>query len=79
MLQWANRPKALDLVKDIPGDLYTTARVYAALGDNDKAFDILNQSLDERDGFMGPAASYTEFDKLHSDPRWKDLLRRMNR
>ena len=34
-----DRQKALDLVKDIPGDLYTAARVYAALGDNDKAFE----------------------------------------
>jgi tetratricopeptide (TPR) repeat protein len=74
-----DRSKALGLLQSFPDDHYTTARVYAALGDNDKAFEILNTSLDEGDGFMGPAASYTEFDKLHSDPRWKDLMRRMNR
>lgn len=73
------RQKALDLLKTVPEDLYTAARVYAALADNDKAFEILNKNLDEGDGFMGPAASYTEFDKLHSDPRWNDLMRRMNR
>ncbi len=74
-----DRPKALNLLKNTPDDQYTAARVYAALGDNNKAFEILNKSLDDGDGFMGPAASYTEFDKLHSDPRWKDILRRMNR
>lgn len=74
-----DRTKALATLKIVPGDAFTAARVYAALGDNDKAFDILNKSLDQGDGFMGSAASYTEFDKLHSDSRWKDLMRRMNR
>jgi serine/threonine protein kinase/Tfp pilus assembly protein PilF len=52
------------------------AEVRAALGDKDEAFKELFKAVEERRigvFFKGPW-----FDSLHSDPRWKELLRRMN-
>jgi serine/threonine protein kinase/Tfp pilus assembly protein PilF len=52
------------------------AEVWAALGDKDEAFRLLFKAVEERRigvFFKGPW-----FDSLHSDPRWKAMLRRMN-
>jgi TolB-like protein/DNA-binding winged helix-turn-helix (wHTH) protein/Tfp pilus assembly protein PilF len=53
------------------------ASAYAALGDSDQAFRWLFESIEERDGL-----NYVKTDprlaSLHSDPRWQELLRRMN-
>lgn len=54
------------------------AQVYAALDDFDNAFKVINQSLDRRDGFMFGYVNYLALDKLKSDPRWRDVTRRMN-
>ncbi len=53
------------------------ANVYAALGDNDQAFQWLNRAVEEH---SAPAASFIfhpEFRALRSDPRFIDLLRRI--
>ena len=56
------------------------ARIYAALGDKDKAFEWLEKSYEERS--IGSAFASIKvdpiFDPLRSDPRFADLLRRMN-
>ena len=60
--------------KYVPGDF--RAVVYVGLGEKDKAFEWLEKSYEERravDLKADPA-----FDPLRSDPRWIDLLRRMN-
>jgi TolB-like protein/DNA-binding winged helix-turn-helix (wHTH) protein/thioredoxin-like negative regulator of GroEL len=52
------------------------AEVRAALGDKDEAFKELFKAVEDRRigvFFKGPW-----FDSLHADPRWKELLRRMN-
>jgi TolB-like protein/Flp pilus assembly protein TadD len=56
-----------------------TAMVYAALGEFDQAFDWLNEVLEwpEFEDFWGTWSDF-EFDPLRSDPRFTDLLRRMN-
>ena len=51
------------------------AAAYAALGDKDKAFFWLNKAYDEH-GLLFIKAT-RDFDSLHSDPRYADLLRRM--
>jgi tetratricopeptide (TPR) repeat protein len=56
------------------------ARIYAALGEKDKAFKWLEKSYDERSIGTGFASIKEDptFDPLSSDPRFQDLLRRMN-
>jgi hypothetical protein len=55
-----------------------SAGVYAALGDKDAAFRLLFKSVDERIDWPIFIKADPLFDSLHSDPRWTELLRRMN-
>ena len=54
------------------------ASAYAALGENDKAFRSLFQSVEKREDTLYSIKTDPMFASLHSDPRWQDLLRRMN-
>jgi hypothetical protein len=57
------------------------ARIYMGLGEKDKAFEWLEKGYEERVVF-GDATNDIKvdpiFDPLRSDPRFADLLRRMN-
>ena len=53
------------------------AAVYAALGHNDAAFEWLERAYEERDA-MDLLNVWPGYDPLRSDPRFDDLLRRMN-
>ena len=53
------------------------AQVYAVLGNNDEAFRLLFRHAEERNG-LNYVKTEPRFDSLHSDPRWRLLLRRMN-
>ena len=55
-----------------------SADVYAALGDKDAAFQLLFKSVDERIKWPIFIKADPRFDSLHADPRWKELLGRMN-
>lgn len=55
-----------------------SAGVYAGLGDKDAAFRLLFKSVDERIDWPIFIKADPLFDSLHSDPRWAELLRRMN-
>jgi len=57
---------------------YGIATVYAALGDKDQAFAQLEKAYAQRSFFMGFLKVDPELDSLRSDPRFQDLLRRMN-
>ena len=50
----------------------------ALAGENDQAFEWLEKSLEERNPQMPYVGAYVEFAPLRSDPRFQDLLRRMN-
>lgn len=54
--------------------------VYAALGDKDAAFALLFKSVDKHSSDNWPlyVMADPQFDNLHGDPRWKELLARMN-
>jgi hypothetical protein len=54
------------------------ARAYAALGDKEEAFRVLFRLVDERNNLATFIKADPPFDNLHSDPRWKVLLSRMN-
>jgi TolB-like protein/Tfp pilus assembly protein PilF len=55
-----------------------SAEVYVALGNKDTAFRLLFKMVEERSEWPIFIKADPPFDSLHSDPRWKELLRRMN-
>jgi hypothetical protein len=54
------------------------AAVHAALGDRNEAFKVLERAVDMRDSFLVYVKADPAFENMHSDPRWKALLHRMN-
>jgi hypothetical protein len=55
------------------------AAIYAGLGDKNKAFEFLEKAYQERDSDLPYfLRSDLRVDNLRSDPRFEDLLRRMN-
>jgi hypothetical protein len=57
---------------------YYIASIYAALGDKNKAFGELEESFAQRDCYHGRLTVDPFMDPLRDDPRFKDLLKRMN-
>jgi adenylate cyclase len=57
----------------------TMAIIYTGLGEKEKAFEWLEKSYEEHcSGPFLDVKVYPIFDPLRSDPRFADLLRRMN-
>ncbi len=56
---------------------FVLAGFYARLGRNDEAIEWLEKGYDERDFRVIMIATSFEFDSLRSDPRFKDLVRRV--
>ncbi len=54
------------------------AMAYAALGDKDKAFSMLDQAYENGDYYITFLKTEPRFDPLRSDPRFKALLKRAN-
>jgi len=54
------------------------ALIYAGLGGKDQAFEWLERAYDERDKGILFLMVDPPLDPLRSDPRFQDLLRRMN-
>ena len=72
--------KMLDQLNVLSNQKYVPARyaamIYAGLGEKDKTFEWLAKVYEERStGFIKVDRT---FDPLRSDPRFQDLLRRMN-
>ncbi|HEY3744419.1 MAG TPA: hypothetical protein VGL53_31465 [Bryobacteraceae bacterium] len=57
---------------------YALASVYAALGDKNRALDALEQALSERSFFLDFIKSDPEMDSLRPEPRFQEVVRRMN-
>jgi tetratricopeptide (TPR) repeat protein len=58
---------------------YMIATVYAGLGDKDKAFEYLEKAYQERSSDLPYfLKADLRIDGLRSDPRFQDLIRRMN-
>lgn len=57
---------------------YVLARLYAALGDKNHALDELEQSFAERSFFFDFLKSDPEMDSLRTEPRFQNLVLRMN-
>ena len=53
------------------------AKVYAGLGDNDRAFEILEETFSNREPWIFGLKVAPGFDTIRDDPRFTDLLRRI--
>lgn len=77
----ADAQKILDELEATSGGRYTSAtdiaRVYAGLGENEAAFGWLQKALEEHDNWLTLLKVDPKFDKMRSDPRFSDLLRRI--
>ena len=56
---------------------YNIAIVYAGLGDKDQAFEWLNKTCDSRSFNMTLIKVEAVLENLRSDPRFKELLKRL--
>jgi adenylate cyclase len=56
---------------------YDIATIYTCLGDSDEAFDWLSRACEERSGLLVYLKVEPMFDRLRSDPRFTELLRRV--
>jgi TolB-like protein len=73
VLDQLNQLSKKEYVEPVP-----TAQIYTALGEKDKAFEWLEKAYEERSWYLGFVKVDRPFDPLRSDPRFVDLLRRMN-
>ena len=53
------------------------AKTYAVLGDRKESFRYLEDAYEQRDGELLFVEVYSEFDTLHAEPAYRDLLARM--
>ncbi|HEX4919235.1 MAG TPA: hypothetical protein VFV92_00660, partial [Candidatus Bathyarchaeia archaeon] len=53
--------------------------VYAALGDEAKAFELLDKAVSEKSAGVPYASAYPAFDAFRSNPRFRDLLNRITK
>jgi serine/threonine protein kinase/Flp pilus assembly protein TadD len=78
----AEAQKVLDQLNEISKKKYVPplrqAVIYVGLGENDKAFEWLGKAYDERSFALNFIKVEPMSDPLRSDPRFADLLRRMN-
>jgi serine/threonine protein kinase/tetratricopeptide (TPR) repeat protein len=79
----AEAQKVLDQLSALSKEKYVApknmAAIYAALGEKEKAFEWLEKSYQDRSLAVGLGMkSFPGFDPLRSDPRFADLLHRMN-
>ena len=54
------------------------AEIYMGLGDREQAFSWLDKAFEERNGWLIHLKGNQRYDGLRNDPRYKDLVRRMN-
>jgi len=80
---WSNNAKGYSesllaaVIEDETG--YADAALGLALnGDRDKAFEYLNKAYSMHDSELVLAIRFPALDSLHSDPRWADLMRRLD-
>jgi len=56
---------------------YDVARLYADAGDKDRAFEYLNRAYQEHDVYLFELPTAFQFDSLRTDPRYKELIRKI--
>jgi tetratricopeptide (TPR) repeat protein len=75
------RIKALKIIEEVSNPpaatSYNIARIYAALGENDRSFECLDSAYRERSPEIVALKVDPGFDNLHGDQRFHDLLARI--
>jgi len=79
---WSKDPKGyseglIRIIADETG-YADVALAFALRGDRDKAFEYLDKAYSVQDSELTLAIRFPALDSLHSDPRWADLLRRLD-
>jgi Flp pilus assembly protein TadD len=79
------RPEALEILKQLnerskhrPVSALDRAVVYVALGNKEQALALLDEAYEQHEWRMLLLKAEPLYDPLRSDPRFQDLLRRMN-
>jgi tetratricopeptide (TPR) repeat protein len=75
---WRRRLESLERLPRKEDAATKFAVIYASLGEKDKALDWLEKGYKEHAPGMATIKADPSFDSLRSDPRFQDLLRRMN-
>lgn len=74
--------KTIEELQQISNQAYVPARgiaeIYIGLGDKDQAFAWLDKALKQRNGWLIHVKGNPRYVSMRSDPRFQDLLRRMN-
>jgi tetratricopeptide (TPR) repeat protein len=68
---------ARQMISGLKASSFSIAAAYAALGDKDDAFNVLDKAIERREPIVALRTD-PQLDNLHSDPRCQPLLRRMN-
>jgi DNA-binding winged helix-turn-helix (wHTH) protein/TolB-like protein/Flp pilus assembly protein TadD len=68
----------LEARKDKPFLAYSTAQIHLALGDKEKALDLLEQAYRQREPLMVFLKVEPKWNELHSESRFIDLMNKMN-
>jgi len=83
--QVGKRTEALAVAKELEDKFarnaatgHDVAAVFSGLGEKDKAFEWLEKSFLSRDSQLNTFRWEMQFESLANDPRFKDLLKRMN-
>ena len=80
LARWGKRDEARKLLAEVatvPVSSYSLAGVYAALGEMDKAYELLHQALAEHDLQLVSLKVDPALDGLRADPRFAELVRRV--
>jgi len=78
--RWGKKFEALNLLAEVgdgPASDYSLAGVFAALGDADKAFQLLNQAYEQHDMQLVSLKVDPTLDGIRDDPRFCDLVHRI--
>jgi hypothetical protein len=70
--------EARQLLAQLPDQSPARAEILTALGNHDAVFESLFRALEQRNSWPLFIKSHPVFDRMHHDPRWRDVLRRMN-
>lgn len=70
--------KVLDRVENVPWRTFGAALVHTGLGEKDEAFRSLEKAIELRAPLVTLLKVDPRFDSLRQDPRFQNLLRRMN-
>jgi serine/threonine protein kinase/Tfp pilus assembly protein PilF len=79
---WGKKGEAIKILNELLGRrdamAYSISEIYVGLGEKDRALDWLEKAYGERNVQMVSLRVAPNLDSLRSDPRFSDLLRRMN-